>query len=55
MKTVLIVFFFGGGGEQSKDVVKSNVLQYYLNTVGRRTLSSGIWIIELSRVGVLRF
>ena len=34
--------FFGGGGEQSKDVVKSNVLQYYLNTVGRRTLSSGI-------------
>lgn len=29
-------------GEQSKDVVKSNVLQYYLNTVGRRTLSSGI-------------
>lgn len=30
------------GGKQSKDVVKSHVLQYYLNTVGRRTLSSGI-------------
>lgn len=33
---------FFWGGEQSKDVAKSNVLQYYLNTVGRRTLSSGI-------------